>query len=420
MRSMARTLLTLLAMVSGSVPQVAAQTVTSITGRVVDGSSGAPVAGAEVIVAGAGVRVTDAEGLFQFDLVPVGMQVLRVSHVAYGTHEGEVEVSEAPLRVTVEVSSEAIRLAPLLVEGMSRVERERRGAGYQINRIVRAEIERYENTSMRLVDVLTAQIPGVRITRSGVVGQPTCLEFRGARAGNFIRGLGSSDPGCNSPEVYLDGVLVHNPATLFGTLPIEDIENIEVVPPSEAGARFGTGSMWGALIINTRWAWSASENNQPSVGYSRGPQRYDWSLETAPHQGRKVLLGAAVGNVLGLAAGVGVASRCISFRGAGDSLVSDCSATVTMGAAAVAMALPALGSALGARIAGSTDRSRGKFVAALIGAGVTLIPAYGVAMAGEHNDSNVLGTVGIVGLTVAVPLVATMADRLFRSSRPEN
>ena len=93
MRSMARTLLTLLAMVSGSVPQVAAQAVTSITGRVVDGSSGAPVAGAEVIVAGAGVRVTDAEGLFQFDLVPVGMRVLRVSHVAYGTHEGEVEVS---------------------------------------------------------------------------------------------------------------------------------------------------------------------------------------------------------------------------------------------------------------------------------------------------------------------------------------
>ncbi len=403
-------------MVSGSVLPVAAQAVTSITGRVVDGDSGAPVAGAEVIVAGAGVRVTDAQGLFEFDLVPLGMRILRVSHLAYGTHEREVRVGEAPLRVTVEVSSEAIRLAPLLVEGMSRVERERRGAGYQLNGVGREEIRRYENTSMTLAEVLSAQVPGVRITRSGVVGQPTCLEFRGARSGNFMRGLGSSDPGCNSPEVYLDGVLVHNPATLFGTLPIEDIEDIEVVPPSEAGARFGTGSMWGALIINTRRAWSASENNQPSVGYSRGPQRYDWSLETVPHQGRNVLLGAAVGNVLGLAAGVGVASRCISFGGAGDSLVSDCSATVTMGAAAVAMALPALG----ACIAGSTDRSRGKFVAALIGAGVTLIPAYGVAMAGEHNDSNVLGTVGIVGLTVAVPLVTTMADRLFRSSRPEN
>ena len=412
-------LLTALGALGGSALPVAAQTETSVGGQVVDAETRAPVEGALVSIDGAGVRVTDAQGFFVFDVVPAGGKGLRVAHVAYGIHERDLEVLGEPMRVTVEISREAIRLAPLLVQAMTRAERERRGTGHQINGIDRDQIRLYEETSMGVVDLLSSLVPGVRITRSGVVGQPTCLEFRGARAGNFLRGLGSSDPGCNSPEVYLDGVLVYNPSTLYATLPIETIENIEVVAPSEAGARFGMGSMWGALLINTRKPWLTGEEAQ-GPGYSRGPQRHDWALEATPHASRRVFLGAAAGNAFGLAAGVVLAGQCISFRGSGDSLVSDCNGTTTMAVAAAAVALPALGAALGARFAGDTERSHGTLGAALIGTGVTLIPAYGVAMAGEHNDSNVLGTIGLVALTVAVPMVTTMADRLFRSLRPES
>ena len=206
---------------------------------------------------------------------------------------------------------------------MSRVERERRGAGYQINRIVRAEIERYENTSMRLVDVLTAQVPGVRITRSGVVGQPTCLEFRGARAGNFMRGLGSSDPGCNSPEVYLDGVLVHNPATLFGTLPIEDHREHRGGCRRPRRARVSGWVRCGErFIINTRQAveLTGEEAQGPDDLFARAAEARLERWKTTPHASRRnVFLGAAAGEcIVGLAAGVvrGQAS-CISFRGSG-------------------------------------------------------------------------------------------------------
>ncbi len=390
----------------------------SLSGRVVDGNSGDPIPEAAVMIQGIGQQVADAQGRFRFEAVPEGSWVLRVQHMAFGDQEREVTMGSEALWLTVHVFREPIRLAAVQVEAMSRGERERRGTGHRINRIERDEIQGYEGTSMTLVDLITARIPGVHATRSGLVGQPVCVEFRGARSGNFMRGLGSTDAGCNSPEVYLDGALVFNPATLFATLSLETIDNIELLPPSEAGARFGTGAMWGTLIITTRKPWLEPREEAPSAGLG-GPRRYDWSLEASPHPVRSALVASTVGNALGLAGGLWLAGQCIGFQGPGNALTSRCPGSGTLVAGVAAIGLPALGAALGARYGGATQRSRGTLGSALIGAAVALVPAYGLTVAAKRGDSPTLELAGAVSLGVGVPLVTVLADRLFRSRRPD-
>ena len=79
------------------VPSVGmAQAGASLSGRVVDEATGAPVADVEVWIDGVGTRVTEADGSFSFASVPQGDWVLTVRHVAFGAHWQEVEAGEEP------------------------------------------------------------------------------------------------------------------------------------------------------------------------------------------------------------------------------------------------------------------------------------------------------------------------------------
>ena len=85
--------------------------------------------------------------------------------------------------------------------------------------------------------------------------------------------------------------------------------------------------------------------------------------------------------------------------------------------AAVLCGLPALGSALGAR-----SGTHGRFAAlasAAIGAAVAIIPGYALGISGQREETGFLEGLGVVTLTVAVPVIATLTDRLFRAEFEE-
>ena len=66
----------------------------SLSGRVVDGSTGLPLSGASVAVKGTSLRgSSDGNGIFFIDDVPVGGAVLVVSRVGYKTRELSVGVT---------------------------------------------------------------------------------------------------------------------------------------------------------------------------------------------------------------------------------------------------------------------------------------------------------------------------------------
>ena len=387
-----------------------------VTGLLVDRGTDAPVRDAFVALDSTNHAVyTDADGRFRFDEIVPGTYTVRIRHIAYGNQTQALVVEPGrDIAVRLAVSQTAIELEPLVLEVFSRDELYERAAGFTTGIVTRAELERLENSTLNLGEVLRLNAPGVRVRRfEGMPGHPICIEFRmGARM----------SPGeCRSPAVYLDGVPVFAPETLYGNLPLGDLERVEIVPAAEAGARFGNGAQYGAILIETRRP--GLDRDDDAVG-GEGESlltNFDWTQDPSGHSTTRVFGFALAGGALGLTAGVLVADECLGLRDPTfDSVVSDCGGFATMGAAAAAVALPALGAALAARWAGGTDVSRGKLVPATLGASMVLIPGYALVLSSRQTEEGGVGAAELAGgavLALGAPFVAALADKLYRSLR---
>jgi hypothetical protein len=198
-----------------------------------------------------------------------------------------------------------------------------------------------------------------------------------------------------------------------------DIERLEMVPPAEAGVRFGTGALWGALVIETRIPGIREPGKE---AFRIGPltvEAFDWNQEPRGHNTWRTFAGALLGNAAGLAVGVPLASRCIEVVSPSyDRVTTECAAWPTMGSAVAGVVFPAIGSALGARLGGQTTLSRGDFMPTAIAAVMALIPGYALEVSSRRSDWQTTSAAAKVILTVGVPVAVTFADRLFRKLRP--
>lgn len=379
----------------------------AVIGSVVDQATRRPVASAEVRLTGTTHRTsTDSAGVFRMVGLVGGRYRLEIEHIAYGRHALEIDVIPAEAtRLQLSLSPVAIQLEPIEVDVLSREEVRARGAGYRRDVVTRQDIARWQGTNMTLAEVLRTQVPTVRVRRlERVVGSPICIELRSYRA------LSNE---CQSPKVYMDGVPITDPIFLYGLIDLSDIESMEVVPATEAGVRFGTGALHGALLITTRRP--GRPLRPETVGRST---RFDWSQDEHGHSTAKVLLISGLANAVGIGIGVTAARQCLHLRApSNDSLVSECSLVPTLGGAAAALVLPALGSGYGSLLGGRTDSSQGRIGPATVGAAMTLVPGYALVMTGERNESAGLKAAGYAMLFVGTPLISTLSDFLFRKLR---
>lgn len=223
-----------------------------VLGRVVDRSTGEIVVGAEVVLAGTGLRtLTDQNGMFVFPDVPPGLEILRVQHLAYGEHERELVVEAGTTyRVDGRLAPEAVELEGLEVTVASRSwfrqmdelrlrMRSALGGSY----VMADDLERRGYPP--LAETLR-EVPGVNVRRNGFQWQITIPRC-------------ASTANSQEPVIYMDGMKVYSPGSgqtmdILQMVSTMDVEAVEVYKGAASlPAEFsGTDAACGAVIIWTK------------------------------------------------------------------------------------------------------------------------------------------------------------------------
>ena len=400
-----------------------AQSTDSVTGLVLDGSTAQPVSGALVEVQRldgsplgvvANQTLTGADGRFVLGGIPEGAFLVRVEHLGYGAHTHPLRLEgEGTVAVEILVTPSAIELTPIIAGADASWRLSELGSPSSRNIRTRDEIAPAAASGVTLGDYLRREVGGisVRAPAGGDVGGYLCVEFRGARR---------AEQACNPPEVRLDGTVVPNPLNFFSDFSLDGLEQIQVIPPAEAGAQFGTNGGWGVVLLETRRAGLSGTDGIPVARRtSRAFEHFDWSQEAQTHPGVKVYTAAFLGNAAGLAAAGALLSRCMDldtrsfYRGQ-----EYCGHGPLLGTSILAAVLPPLTAGFAAKWAGGTDRSTGRLRQSLLFSLPVFVPGFALATV-SAGDSNLtpLEIGGIALIVFGAPVLNTISDRLFRSPR---
>ena len=247
----------------------AAQVTGVIRGKVTDATTGRPVDGAQLYVAGTDLgTLSNADGQYQFT-VRAGTVELRTRRVGYASASQRVTVTPGEVALAdFSLKQSAIGLDVVVVTGTG-VETEKRKLGNTVATINAAALQNAPVTNVS--EMLAAREPGISVLPSGgLTGEGARIRIRGAAS--------LSQP--NEPIVYVDGVRVDRsggfgdfigtggggyPSRLDDINP-EAIEHIEVLKGAAAATLYGTEASAGVIQIFTKQG-------------SRGSPRFDFMTE---------------------------------------------------------------------------------------------------------------------------------------------
>lgn len=195
---------------------------------------------------------------------------------------------------------------------------------------------------------------------------------------------------------------------------------LEVTPPGRLPHTYAVDvEPGGYAVVEVTVEALGDPASREAAGLLRARTRasFDWTQDPAGHSFGRTFLGAAAGNALGLAAGLAVGRQCVFVEEGTEEIDFSCGNAGVAGAGLAAVALPAVGGAVGARLAGGTDRSRGRLVPAVVGGAMGVLPGYIFSLSTVGGGVETMNAVGVGFLLVGAPLITTVADRLFRTLR---
>ena len=223
-----------------------AQGKATITGRVVDASSGKYLFGANVIIKGTSWgAATNREGKFYIMNVPLGTYELLVSYIGYEEYSQEVNVTESKTVVIpdIRLKVKAIEQKEIVVEGLRQGQMKalskQRTAATIMNIASQEQIEHFpdENTA----EVLQ-RIPGVYIQRD--MGEGRFVMVRGTSPElNNVTVNGEKLATSRSEERYVQ-------LDVLGSSQLASVEVVKAVTPDMDGEAIG-----GSINLVTRSAF---------------------------------------------------------------------------------------------------------------------------------------------------------------------
>ncbi|MEX1183413.1 MAG: SusC/RagA family TonB-linked outer membrane protein [Gemmatimonadota bacterium] len=241
-----------------------AQGAGTVTGSVVDATSGEPLAGVQVHIPALGEgMLTNPQGRYLLPNIPVGTHTIRVQTLGYASSEQSVTVTAGgTASANFRLSQEAISIDGITATALG-IERSERSLGYAVQNI---DAERLATTPQtNITSALQGKVAGVQVVQSS--SRP------GASARVTIRGE-SSFMGAGQPLYVIDGVPVSMDVETQGgyagqgngnnpletgqagsrsmDIDLSNVEDIAVLRGAAATALYGSRAAHGAIIITTK------------------------------------------------------------------------------------------------------------------------------------------------------------------------
>src|SRR5437773_4632932 len=224
----------------------------SVSGRVID-ATGKAIPGAQVSVAGTGIRATvGGEGRYRLTLSAGGGIALRVTAIGYSPQSKAVTVSAEGATVDFTLAANPVGLDAIIVTATGQLQKAREIPN-DVTQVAAGDVEKAPVTNF--ADLLNARAAGVTVMpSSGTTGGGARVRIRGSNSVSlsnepvfFIDGIRVS----SSPSANTIGVGGQVPSRINDIQP-EDLEAIEAVKGPSAGTLYGTAAANGIVQVRTK------------------------------------------------------------------------------------------------------------------------------------------------------------------------
>jgi len=210
---------------------VSAQQVQTITGKVVDAATNAPVASASITEKGTKNAVaSDANGAFSMNVTEGSILVF--NSVGYTQKE-----QPAADKMEVQLTIQAENLSEVVVVGARMRKSDLTGAVTDVN--TKALMER---PVTNINQALQGNAPGVFIAPGTRPGDDATIRIRGTNTIN----AGST------PIFVVDGVVMENNQGGFNAMNLNDVASVQILKDASATALYGSRGANGVVVITTK------------------------------------------------------------------------------------------------------------------------------------------------------------------------